>query len=81
MMQLLADITKYGIDNEYITYEELYVANEEEIMSKLKQMNDVRLLKYLDKFENITADEIPTFDLPNVKIRDLNPLVQGKRIK
>ena len=81
MMQLLADITKYGIDNEYITYEELYVANEEEIMSKLKQTNDVRLLKYLDKFENITADEIPTFDLPNVKIRDLNPLVQGKRIK
>ena len=81
MMQLLADITKYGIDNEYITYEELYVANEEEIMSKLKQTNDVRLLKYLDKFENITADEIPIFDLPNVKIRDLNPLVQGKRIK
>ena len=81
MMELLAYITKYGIDNEYITYEELYVANEEDLIYKLKKTKDPKLLEYFDKFENITVDEIPKINLPNVKIRDLNPLVQGKRIK
>lgn len=81
MMELLAYITKYGIDNRYITYEELYVANEEDLIYKLKKAKDSKLLEYFDKFENITVDEIPSINLPNVKIRDLNPLVQGKRIK
>ena len=81
MMELLASITKYGIDNKYITYEELYVSNEEDLIGKLKRSKDSNLLKYFDKFENITVDEIPKINLPKVKIRDLNPLVQGKRIK
>ena len=81
MMELLAAITKYGIDNKYITYEDLYVLNEEDLIYRLKSVNDSKLLEYFDKFENITLDEIPSICLPNIKIRDLNPLVQGKRIK
>lgn len=81
MMELLASIAKYGIDNKYITYDELYKSNEEDLIYKLKNSNDTNLLKAFDKFENITNSEIPNIDLPKVKIRDLNPLVQGKRIK
>lgn len=81
MMELLASITKYGINKKYITYEELYKSNEEDVIHKLKLSNDSKLLEYFDKFENITNSEIPQIDIPNVKIRDLNPLVQGIRIK
>lgn len=81
MMELLAFITKYGIDHKYITYEELYKSNEEDIIHKLKSSNDNNLLEYFNKFENITNSEIPNIEIPNVKIRDLNPLVQGIRIK
>lgn len=81
MMELLAAITKYGIDNKYITYEDLYALNEEDLIYRLKSVNDSKLLEYFDKFENIILDEIPSICLPNIKIRSLNPLVQGKRIK
>ena len=81
MMELLASITRYGIENGYINYKELYTSNEEELIFKLKKVNDNKLVKYFEKFENITIEEIPSIDLPKVKIRDLNPLVQGKRIK
>lgn len=81
MMELLADITRQGINEKVITYEELYTSTEENLISKLKSANDKNLIKCIDKFENITEAEIPIVDLPNVKIRDLNPLVQGERIK
>ena len=81
MMELLAYITKYGINKKYITYEELYIDNEEDLIFKLKETKDLKLLECFDKFENITIEEIPSINLANVKIRDLNPLVQGKRIK
>ena len=64
-----------------LLYEELYVSNEEDLISKLKKSKDSKLLKYFEKFENITVSEIPSINLPKIKIRDLNPLVQGKRIK
>ena len=60
--------------------DELYSSTEDDIISKLKEANDEKLIKYFDKFENITKIEIPNIDLPNVKIRDLNPLVQGERM-
>lgn len=81
MMELLADITRQGINEKVITYEELYTSTEENLISKLKSANDENLIKCIDKFENITEAEIPIVDLPNVKIRDLNPLVQGERLK
>lgn len=81
MMELLAQITKYGIEKGYITYEELYKTNEEDLIKKLKMANDSKLNEYFHKFENITISEIPIVNLPKIKVRDLNPLVQGKRIK
>lgn len=64
-----------------LNYEELYTSNEEDLMKKLKKIKDKDLIKQFDIFENITKEEIPDINLPKVKIRDLNPLVQGKRIK
>ena len=81
MMELLADITKKGIKNKYISYDELYKLNEDEIISKLKNSEDDEIIKKLNKFENISVEEIPTTDIPEVKARELNPLVKGIRIK
>lgn len=81
MMELLAQITKYGIEKGYITYEELYKTNEEDLINKLKMANDSKLNEYFNKFENLKISEIPIVNLPKIKVRDLNPLVQGKRIK
>lgn len=80
MMELLATITKYGMDKEYISYDELYSSTEDDIILKLKKTNDEKLIQYFDTFENVSIQEIPNIDLLNVKIRDLNPLVQGERI-
>ena len=79
MMELLAKITKLAIDNKYIRYEDLYTYNEEELLYLLKKYKELNKLIY--DFENIKSNNIPNITLPNVKIRVLNPLVNGKRIK
>ena len=33
----------------------------------------------LDRFKNIKLNEITDIDIPNIKVRTLNPLVNGKR--
>lgn len=81
MMQLLAEITKLSIDRKYISYEELYLYQEEEIFNLWKEKKDEDLLKLIYKFENIKKSDISTIDLPNIKIRDLKPIVNGKRVK
>lgn len=81
MMELLADITKNGIKNKYISYDELYNLNEDELISKLKNSKDSEIMNKLNKFENVSKDEIPVTEIPEVKARDLNPLVKGIRIK
>lgn len=81
MMELLAEITKYAIDNGFITYEELYKSNEIDIINKLKNTENSYLNNKMNLFETIKLEEIPEINLPNVKIRDLNPLVNGKRMK
>ena len=81
MMELLAEITRYGIDNNYISYKELFTSNEEELIEKLKSVDDNKLMDCFNKFENITKEDIPYIEMPYVKIRDLNPLVNGKRFK
>lgn len=80
MMELLAKIAKYGIDKKYITYSELFTSTEENIINKLKNTYDKQLLDYFNEFENISQNEIPDIDLPDVKIRDLKPIANGKRI-
>lgn len=81
MMQLLAKITKLSIEKKYITYEELYNYNEKHLFSMLKQQKDSKLQGLINEFENKKIQDIPELEMPKVKVRDLNPLVNGKRIK
>lgn len=81
MMQLLAEITKLSIDRKYISYGDLYLYNEEELFSLWKRKKDQELLTLINKFENIKQSEISVIDLPNIKVRDLKPIVNGERVK
>ena len=80
MMLLLAKITKLAIEKEYIKYEDLYVLNEKELFDLLKSKKDNELIDLSNEFFNIKEDEIPDTELQAVKIRKLNPLVNGKRL-
>ena len=79
MMNLLADITKKAIDYEYIKYDDLYKLNEEELLNIFNNKKELKNL--MDLFYNIRINDIPKIDLPDVKIRDLNPIINGKRYK
>lgn len=79
MMQLLANITRLAIENKYISYDDLYVYNEEQLFNLFKKINNERLNNELHIFENIKKDDIPNIKLPKIKVRSLNPLVNSKR--
>lgn len=81
MMHLLGDITKLGLDRKYFSYEDLYKYNEEELFNYLKSLNDIELKELIYRFENIKESEIPKKELPNIKVRALNPLIHGYRKK
>ncbi|MBQ9280129.1 MAG: HD domain-containing protein [Clostridia bacterium] len=81
MMELLADITRKAITSRIVTYHELYTLNEDELFKRLKNSDNPEILDSLVKFETITMDQIPQTVVLNVKVRDLNPLVGGIRIK
>lgn len=80
MMELLARITKTAMENQVITYDELYYTDEPTILDKMKKSRIDELKTLLTTFENITREEIPATILENVKARDLNPLVNGIRL-
>ena len=80
MMELLAKITKYAIDKKYITYNDLYKYNEDELLEILISVNDTVLNKYLIEFKTKKISDISVIDIP-VKKRILNPIVKGNRIK
>jgi len=80
MMHLLSDITKLAIENNYITYEDLYSYNEEELFRYLKLQDNIELKEMIYKFENLKTDEIPDMEMPNIKVRALNPMIDGKRV-
>ena len=79
MMELLAEITKYAIDNNYITYDNLYEYNEDKLFKLLNSTNDTALQIMLNLFKTVTLEEVSIKDLPKVKRRLINPLVNGKR--
>jgi len=79
MMELLANITKFAIDNDYIKYEELYVLTEKELFEKFDMIKNSEFRNNLNKFKNIKKSNIDIISLPNVKARNLNPLVNGLR--
>ena len=47
---------------------------------RLPNSNDYEILNYLKIFREIKKDDIPNIKLPDVKVRLLKPLVNGKRI-
>ena len=79
MMELLANITKKAIDNNYLSYEDLYSYNEEEIFNKLDKVNNKDINKLLIEFRTIKKEDIPDIRIPNLKNRIINPLVNNKR--
>lgn len=80
MMELLASITKYAIDKNIINYKDLYLLDELELFNILYSSEDKLILEDLYLFKNIKKESIPDIDLPDVKVRDLNPLVNNKRL-
>lgn len=79
MMELLAEITKYAIDKEYITYDNLYEYNEDKLIKILYSIDDTALKILLNLFKTVTIEEISIKEIPPVKRRYINPLVNGKR--
>lgn len=80
MMELLASITREAIENKHITYNDLYILNEKELIDILKNCNNKEITKKLTKFMSIEKEDIPEINLSNVKTRALNPLVNGERL-
>ena len=80
MMQLLAKITKHGIEKGFITYKDLYSLDEETLLELFKSKNDSDLNSMILNFENIKIEEIPITELPDVKTRSLSPIVNGTRM-
>ncbi len=80
MMELLAEITKLAIENKIIKYDELYYLTEPTLFDKIRNSKVKELVNLLKKFETILVSDIPVIVLDNVKIRDLNPLVNGIRL-
>lgn len=81
MMQLLASITRESIDKKYITYDDLYIYNEKDLFCLLKEQGDETIRGLISEFENKKISDIPLIEMPKVKVRSLNPLVNGKRLK
>ena len=81
MMHLLASIMKYAIDKKYFSYQDLFVYDEEFLFSYLDSIADNYLQKMLYTFKNIKLSEVPYKALPKVKSKELNPMVNGVRIK
>ena len=80
MMLLLSKITDYAITKKYLSYEDLYVYDEELLFDILKTKQDKELMEYLHIFQTIKKEEIPNIESPQIKIRNLQPIVAGKRI-
>ena len=81
MMELLAKITKNSINRKYLLYDELYSYNEQEVFDLIKNAKDEELRTLISHFENIKKEEIHNIENPKIKIRKLNPIANGMRLK
>lgn len=81
MMELLAKITKYAIDMNVICYDDLYKLNEKELFNILEESSDLYLKELIMEFKTKKKEDIDDVKVSNVKIRDLNPLVNGERLR
>lgn len=80
MMELLANITRYLINKEYIKYEDLYFLTENKIFKLINNIEDNELKEYIFLFKNIKKEEIPLVKQEEIKERKLKPLLNGKRL-
>ena len=69
----------FATNKKYISYDNLYAYNEEKLMKILSSIEDTALKILLNLFKTVTIDEISVKELPPVKRRYINPLVNGKR--
>lgn len=81
MMELLADITREAINNNLIIYDDLYSLTEDDIWNVLNESDNQKLVNDISIFKNIKLEDVPSTLLGNIKVRDLNPLVNGIRLK
>jgi len=81
MMDLLATITKMTINNNVISYDDLYILDEEEVIKIFRDyaLKNIDFNNLLNNFFTIKLNDIPSINLPDLKNRLLNPLVEGKR--
>ena len=80
MMNLLADLTKYCIDHNKFTYDDLYIKTEKEIYKIFNKITNEDFKYLYKRFKDIKLEEIPLINLPYIKDRVINPLVKGERI-
>lgn len=80
MMELLANITRYLINKEYIKYEDLYFLTENKIFKLINNIEDKEIKEYIFLFKNIKKEEIPLVKQEEIKERKLKPLLNGKRL-
>ncbi len=81
MMDLLGNLTEYAVSNGIIKYDDLFRITEDKLYNIFEGIENKAFQKDFIKFKTIKCDEIPEIELPNIKARDLNPLVRGKRFK
>lgn len=81
MMELVANICALAIANNVFSYEELYYLTERQILTKMATCSNAELQAKLKLFRTIKKDDIPNLELPYIKARDLNPLLNRKRFK
>lgn len=81
MMELLAKITRLAINNNFITYNDLYSYPEAVLFNIFKNSNNNEMINLLHTFQTIQKEDIPEIKLDKVKVRALYPIVNGKRIK
>ncbi len=80
MMQLLVDITKACLNEGLFRYEDLFSLEERDIFGIIERTHHDDIKKMVERFQTIRKDEIPNIELPHIKVRDINPLVKGKRL-
>ena len=80
MMELLSNLTRYIIENDYITYDDLYRLNEDNIHDIFNMIEDDTFKVQYRLFKTIKLGEVPYQQMPNTKRRGLNLLVNGRRI-
>ena len=78
-MNILGEITKQCINNCYFTYDDLFTLDETNVMKILGEINNEELTELIKKFKTIKKKDIPVIDIPNIKERNINPLINEKR--